>query len=65
MGTVGGSVTAGQGAVYGTPFTTHFFNWISNISGRSDHTFRNGAFGGSTSGLFSACINTIVQQVVG
>lgn len=63
VGSVGGSVTAGQGAVHGGTFMAALHDWVRKVSPSAEHDLRNGAFGGSTSGLFAVCTNTAVQQV--
>ena len=48
---VGGSVTAGQGALHGGPFMTRLWDFIRKVSPQAKHTLKHGAFGGSVSGL--------------
>ncbi|PRW51157.1 hypothetical protein C2E21_5422 [Chlorella sorokiniana] len=65
VSTLGGSVTAGQGAMHGGPYVARWFNWLNEISPRqqpSEHTLKNPAFGGSTSGIFTVCVNDMVQE---
>lgn len=68
VSTLGGSVTAGQGALHGGPYVARWFNWLREISpsptASVDHTLKNPAFGGSTSGIFTVCVNDMVQDDV-
>ncbi|KAI7846460.1 hypothetical protein COHA_000070 [Chlorella ohadii] len=63
---LGGSVTAGQGAMHGGPYVARWFNWLKEISEAeglpANHTLKNPAFGGSTSAIFTVCVNDMVQE---
>lgn len=66
LSAVGGSVTAGQGAAHGQPVMNRIWNWILEVSpqAQANHTLKHGAFGGSTSAIFTVCVNDMVQPDV-
>ncbi len=60
---VGGSVTWGQGAIYGGNFGVRFFNWINATWPSPHHRFTNAAKPAVTSSLYAICGGSMVPQV--
>eukprot|EP00887_Chlorella_sp_A99_P000471 scaffold17.g471.t1 len=64
VGLLGSSVTAGQGAEFGGPYSRRFFQFVNTTFPHPGHVFKNGAFGGSTSLLFSVCGTSVLPKGV-
>jgi hypothetical protein len=59
---LGGSVASGQGATDGFGFVRRFFDFIQMAFPNDNHKLINTGFGGSTSYIFTNCIQTMTKD---
>ncbi|GAX77809.1 hypothetical protein CEUSTIGMA_g5252.t1 [Chlamydomonas eustigma] len=64
VATLGGSITAGQGAVDAPNWPQYLFNWLEDTYGKEVVKGSNGAVGGTVSGYMSVCHNMHVPKDV-
>ncbi|GAX81637.1 hypothetical protein CEUSTIGMA_g9065.t1 [Chlamydomonas eustigma] len=64
VATIGGSITAGQGAVDAPNWPQYLFNWLEDTYGKDIIEGSNGAVSGTLSAYMSVCLNMHITKDV-